>query len=90
MSTNFEPPEEGQPNIPPPAGAEEAHGHYMEVALKRWPQGEGWLCHSVVMGEFDTRWTVDDGRLQVTHELKGKAEIGPPEIFEVEESQFSL
>jgi len=70
--------------------AEEAHGHYMEVALKRWPQGEGWGGHDVVMGEFDTKCTVGDGGLQVIHELKGKAVIGLPEIFEIEESQFSL
>jgi hypothetical protein len=70
--------------------AEEAHGHYMDVALKRWPQGEGWRGHSVVMGEFDTKWTVGVGGLQVTHELKGKAVIGLQEIDEIEESQFSM
>ena len=70
--------------------AEEAHRCYMDLALTRWPLDEGWREHSVVMAEFDTKWTVEDGALRVTHELKGKAEIGAPETFEIEESQFSM
>ncbi len=70
--------------------AEEAHRHYMDEALERFPPGEGWQGHSVVMAEFGLKCAVEDGALRVTLQLRGKAEIDTAETIEIEVSDFSM